>query len=127
MSEFGGNDGNFLLDEVECTGLESSIEECNHSPWRTHDCHNYEAAGAVCKVGKGIRGDFNCKSLFGWHVCNIIIFVTFVTVHLNHTYFTFNFQFVTRKKISNVRITCASLHCLCVIMTMTAMIIPMKR
>ena len=53
MSEFGGNDGNFLLDEVECTGLERSIEDCKHSPWRTHDCHNYEAAGAVCKVGKG--------------------------------------------------------------------------
>ncbi len=53
MSEFGGDSGNFLLDEVECTGLESSIEDCSHSPWRIHDCHSYEAAGAVCIVGKG--------------------------------------------------------------------------
>ena len=63
MSEFGGSDGNFLLDEVECSGLESSIEDCKHSPWRTHDCHNYEAAGAVCKVGKGNENDFEAYML----------------------------------------------------------------
>ena len=53
MSEFGVNDGNFLLDEVECSGLESPIEDCKHSPWRTHDCHNYEGGWSCMQSGKG--------------------------------------------------------------------------
>ena len=53
LSEFGSGNGNFLLDEVNCIGNETSLEECQHEPWRKHDCRTYEAAGVVCKVAKG--------------------------------------------------------------------------
>ena len=55
MSEFGAGGANFLLDEVECVGTESSLSECPHDPWRTHDCRPYEVAGVVCRVSKGAR------------------------------------------------------------------------
>ena len=57
MSGFGYVDhNNFLLDEVSCTGGESTLQECAHAPWRDHDCHSYETAGAICIVGKGKHG-----------------------------------------------------------------------
>ena len=52
-SKFGHGNGNFLLDEVQCRGSEGSLEECEHRPWREHDCKKYEAAGVVCKTGGG--------------------------------------------------------------------------
>lgn len=55
MSEFGAGAGNFLLDEVACTGREMSVTQCKHNGWRNHDCGNYEAAGVVCKEKRGVH------------------------------------------------------------------------
>ena len=52
MSRFGNNQ-NILLDDVECNGTETSLDECSHSDWRDHNCRSFEAAGVVCRVGKG--------------------------------------------------------------------------
>ncbi|KAI0212158.1 hypothetical protein LSAT2_002933 [Lamellibrachia satsuma] len=62
LSEFGSGNGNFLLDEVNCIGNETSLEECHHEPWPKHDCRTYEAAGVVCKVAKGchLTEEFQC-------------------------------------------------------------------
>ena len=49
-SEFGHGTGQILLDELECTGSESSILECSFNPWTKHDCRNSEWAGVICKI-----------------------------------------------------------------------------
>ncbi|XP_070544790.1 plasminogen-like isoform X2 [Ptychodera flava] len=45
---FGYGNGVFLLDDVECSGLEENIADCAHSGWATHNCAQDEAAGVVC-------------------------------------------------------------------------------
>ncbi|KAL9700500.1 hypothetical protein quinque_003941 [Culex quinquefasciatus] len=46
------NNGNpvFIMDEVRCTGNESSLQECAFSGWGVHDCNAEEVVGVVCKT-----------------------------------------------------------------------------
>ncbi|KFQ25894.1 Neurotrypsin, partial [Mesitornis unicolor] len=45
---FGEGTGPVLLDEVQCTGNELSIEQCPKSSWREHNCGHKEDAGVSC-------------------------------------------------------------------------------
>uniref|UniRef100_A0A8B9GAK2 SRCR domain-containing protein n=1 Tax=Amazona collaria TaxID=241587 RepID=A0A8B9GAK2_9PSIT len=45
---FGEGSGPLLLDEVQCTGNELSIEQCPKSSWREHNCDHKEDAGVSC-------------------------------------------------------------------------------
>ena len=45
-SAFGQVEANFIMDEVNCTGEESSLEQCPHNT--VHDCGSYEGAGVIC-------------------------------------------------------------------------------
>ena len=38
----------FSYDEVNCTGVESTLENCSHDD--AHDCKLNEGAGVICKV-----------------------------------------------------------------------------
>ena len=38
----------FLLDNVVCTGSESSLLQCGHNPVGTHNCDSTETAGVQC-------------------------------------------------------------------------------
>ena len=54
----GGNRGlrgrdPIWLDNVECTGLEDNIADCEHNGWGVTDCTHFEDAGLVC-IGKYI-------------------------------------------------------------------------
>lgn len=46
------NNGNpvFIMDEVRCSGNESSLQECAFSGWGVHDCNGEEVVGVVCKT-----------------------------------------------------------------------------
>nr|XP_033793850.1 neurotrypsin isoform X1 [Geotrypetes seraphini] len=45
---FGEGSGSVLLDEVQCTGNELSIEQCAKSAWGEHNCDHHEDAGVSC-------------------------------------------------------------------------------
>ncbi|KAL5019249.1 hypothetical protein ScPMuIL_004971 [Solemya velum] len=44
----GSEDLPIWLDEVSCTGTESSIEDCGHETWGENDCSHQEDAGVRC-------------------------------------------------------------------------------
>ena len=49
-AEFGPGTGEIWLDDVECTGLESSLHLCPSSRLRDSSyCRHFEDAGAVCE------------------------------------------------------------------------------
>ena len=47
-AHFGFGSGNIWLDEVRCSGTESSIVDCSHNGWGSHDCGNSEDASVIC-------------------------------------------------------------------------------
>ncbi|XP_062377724.1 deleted in malignant brain tumors 1 protein-like isoform X2 [Sardina pilchardus] len=52
---FGQGSGKIWLDNVGCSGTESSITTCSHRGLGVHDCSASEDAGVVCAVGSNIR------------------------------------------------------------------------
>lgn len=53
FSEFGNGIGSIWLDEVSCTGNESSIVDCSHTEWGISDCTHAEDVGVICVPSGG--------------------------------------------------------------------------
>ncbi|XP_070705976.1 scavenger receptor cysteine-rich type 1 protein M130-like [Pempheris klunzingeri] len=59
---FGEGKGNIWLDDVKCTGLESSILNCQHRPFGDNNCGHSEDAGVICSQHvRVINGTNRCN------------------------------------------------------------------
>jgi len=47
-ASFGAGQGRILLDDVHCTGNETSIMSCSHTPIGSNNCNHNEDAGVIC-------------------------------------------------------------------------------
>ena len=45
---FGTGSGQIWLDDVRCSGIESTLLECANRGIGVHDCSHYEDAGVEC-------------------------------------------------------------------------------
>ena len=47
-AHFGSGSGQVWLDDVGCSGSESTIENCPHAGWGVKDCSHNEEASVIC-------------------------------------------------------------------------------
>ncbi|XP_042685256.1 deleted in malignant brain tumors 1 protein-like isoform X1 [Centrocercus urophasianus] len=47
-AHFGQGSGRVWLDNVNCTGAEAALSQCQRRPWGSNDCTHREDAGVVC-------------------------------------------------------------------------------
>ncbi|XP_029375712.1 scavenger receptor cysteine-rich domain-containing group B protein [Echeneis naucrates] len=47
---FGPGSGTILLDNLKCSGVEASLQECSHISWNVHNCDHSEDAGLTCSL-----------------------------------------------------------------------------
>ena len=47
-AQFGQGSGAILLDQVSCSGSESSLTECGHQGIGKHNCNHGQDAGVIC-------------------------------------------------------------------------------
>ena len=51
-AHFGRGAGFILLDNVDCTGDETNLTQCQHNGLGVHNCMSSEDAGVFCNAGK---------------------------------------------------------------------------
>ena len=58
-SQYGAGSGQIWLDDVNCNGHESGIEQCVHPPWGQHNCDHTKDISITCCCGKSTYQQYN--------------------------------------------------------------------
>ncbi|KAI4895935.1 hypothetical protein NFI96_026349 [Prochilodus magdalenae] len=61
-AHFGSGSGPIWMDDVGCSGSESTLKKCQSALWGKHACNHSKDAGVICSVS-GVRlvGGFHCS------------------------------------------------------------------
>jgi len=78
---FGRVSGQIWLDEVRCSGSESSLGECTHAEWGVHDCIHWEDVAIYCPQSSSLppnsgRLPFSvtCVHIFVFQVLRVFLY-----------------------------------------------------
>ena len=65
-ARYGEGENPILLDDVECTGFEPSLQQCLHGGIGNNNCGHSEDAGVSCPVGKEVVNPI-LQYIHGYH------------------------------------------------------------
>ncbi|MXQ80298.1 hypothetical protein E5288_WYG006446 [Bos mutus] len=65
-ARFGQGSGPIVLDDVGCSGYETYLWSCSHSPWNSHNCGHSEDASVICS---GTESGLALRLVNGEHRC----------------------------------------------------------
>jgi len=58
---YGSGTGQIWLDDLQCTGSETSFVNCTHNGWGVHDCNHYYDVSILC--GNGTLHELKCSKV----------------------------------------------------------------
>ena len=53
-NQYGPGEGVIWMDNVQCVGTETDLDDCEHNGWALHNCIHSEDVSISCGIGKKI-------------------------------------------------------------------------